>query len=144
MRVALYPLAFGTLVSWLLAGLFSQFLSFTLPFHDIEAMDLSEVLLEVLSAPATYVTLIVIALGILAWIGRDRRWLRLIAEALQPVQWSAERSFGFEWINRWLVTITINGAEDLRGLQTGSLNWNMLAILAGLVLVIAILAMGAV
>jgi len=144
MRVALIPLAFGTLLSWLLAGAFGRFLSFTMPFHEIEAHDLGTVLLEVVAAPATWGALGVIALGLLAWVFRARSGLRLIAEALNPLRWAAERSFGFEFINRWLVSITSTAAEDLRGFQTGLFNWNVLAILVGLVLVIAILALGAV
>jgi NADH-quinone oxidoreductase subunit L len=144
MQVALVPLALGTLVSWLLAGVLQRFLAFTLPFHDIEVSHLGEILLEVLSAPATWIALLVIALGLLAWVLRGRWLLRLLAGALEPLRWAAERSFGFEWINRRLVSITAHAAEDLRGTQTGLLNWNMVAILGALVLVIAILALGAV
>jgi NADH-quinone oxidoreductase subunit L len=144
MRVALIPLALGTLVSWLLAGEMVRFLSFTLPFHDIEVSDLGEILLEVIAAPATWGTLLVIALGLLAWVFRARRLPRLVVEALQPLRWAAENSFGFEWINRWLVSVTSTAAEDLRNTQTGLLNWNMVAILACLILVVAILALGAV
>jgi NADH-quinone oxidoreductase subunit L len=144
MRVALIPLAFGTLVSWLLAGVFGRFLAFSMPFHEIEALDLGEVLREVLTAPATWGAMAVIILGLAAWVFRASRGLRLIAEAFTPLRWAVERSFGFEWINRWLVSLTSNAAEDLRGSQTGLMNWNVLAILAGLVLVIAILALGAV
>jgi hypothetical protein len=35
------------------------------------------------------------------------------------------------------------GSETLRATQTGLLNWNILAIIAGLVVVLAILALGA-
>ncbi len=62
---------------------------------------------------------------------------------LSGIGWIAERSFGFEAINRAVVKVTGEAAEDLRGTQTGWLNWNVLAIVIGLVVVIAILALGA-
>jgi hypothetical protein len=41
------------------------------------------------------------------------------------------------------VQVTEQAAEDLRGSQTGLLNWNVLAIVISLVLVITLLALGA-
>ena len=38
--------------------------------------------------------------------------------------------------------MTQDAAESLRSTQTGVLNWNVLAILVGLVVVLAILALG--
>jgi NADH-quinone oxidoreductase subunit L len=143
MRVALIPLAAGTLVSWLLAGSFSEFLSFTMPFHEIDPHSLGEVLLEVITAPATWITLAVIGLGLAAWVWRGSRLVRLLAEALDPLRWAAEHSFGFEWLNRQISALTASAAEDLRAFQSGLLNWNVLAILAGFIVVIAILALGA-
>jgi len=72
MKVALAPLAFGTLTSWLLAGSFSKLLSDSLPAHSIEAFSTGEMLLEVLTAPVTLVAVGVILLGLAAWQWRDR------------------------------------------------------------------------
>jgi hypothetical protein len=41
-----------------------------------------------------------------------------------------------------VVGLTQNGAEDLRETQTGLLNWNVFGILAALVIVLGILALG--
>jgi NADH-quinone oxidoreductase subunit L len=141
MKAALVPLAIGTLVSWLLAGPFSRLLEETLPFHSIHAQSTGEILLEVILAPATWIALVAVGLGLAAWWWRDK--LRLISEALGGINWLAEQGFGFESINKMVVLITSQAAEDLRGSQTGLLNWNVLAIVIGLVLVIALLALGA-
>jgi hypothetical protein len=131
----------GTLVSWLAAGPFSRFLEETLPFHKIHALPTIEILKEVVLAPATWLALAVIALGLAAWWWREK--LRLFSEALSGIGWVAENNFGFEAINRAVVQVTSQAAEDLRGSQTGLLNWNVLAIVIGLGVVIALLALGA-
>jgi NADH-quinone oxidoreductase subunit L len=141
MRWALVPLAAATLVSWLLAGPLGKMLDETMPFHLIESYTTGTVLLEVIMAPATWIALVVVALGLAAWWWREK--LRLFSEALSGVGKVAQMSFGFEAINHWVVETTSQASEDLRGLQTGVLNWNVLAIVAGLVLVMVILALGA-
>jgi NADH-quinone oxidoreductase subunit L len=140
MRVALYPLAFGTLTTWLLAGPFSQMLAETLPLHAIEPEATLALVVKILAAPATWLALGVVALGLAAWWQRDR--LAIISEPLQDVGWIAEHSFGFEAINRGIVQTIQGWAEDLRGLQTGLLNWNIVAIVAGLIAVLLIVALG--
>ncbi len=141
MKTALAPLALGALVSWLLAGPFSRLLAETLPHHSIHALPTGEILLEVIKAPATYIALAAVALGLAAWWWREK--LRLFSEALSGILWVAAHSFGFEAINRGVVSVTNDAAEDLRGSQTGLLNWNVLAIIIALVLVLLLLALGA-
>jgi hypothetical protein len=67
----------------------------------------------------------------------------LISEPLRDVGWLAQHSFGFEAINHAVVRSVQGIAEELRGLQTGLLNWNVLGIVAGLVVVLLIVALGA-
>lgn len=141
MRIALFPLAFGTLTTWLLAGPFSSLLAETLPLHEMEPETTLAVMAEVAGAPATWLALAVIGLGLLAWWKRER--LQLITEPLQGIGHIAAHSFGFEAINRGIVTTVQNAAESVRGLQTGQLNWNILAIVVGLVMVMLITALGA-
>jgi len=141
MRVAFYPLAFGALTTWLLAGPFSALLSETLPFHDIHSATTAAFLVEVLAAPATWLALGVVALGLLAWWFRDR--LTLISEPFQDLGRAARASFGFEALNRLVVRTVQNAAEDLRDLQTGQLNWNVMGIVAALLVVLLIAALGA-
>jgi NADH-quinone oxidoreductase subunit L len=140
MRVALWPLAIGTLTTWLLAGPFSSMLSSSLPFHAIEAKTTSEVLIEILTAPATYLALVVIALGLAAWWQRDK--LSGITNSLKGLASAATNSFGFEAINTGIVKVTQDSAEALRVTQTGLLNWNVLGIVAALVIVLVILVLG--
>ncbi len=140
MRVALAPLAFGAFTTWLLAGPFSGLLQATLPFHEIEAASSLKILEEVVSLP-TLIALVVIALGLAAWHWRSA--LAGLARSLQGIGKIAADSFGFEAINKGIVTATQESAEALRVTQTGVLNWNVAAILAGLIVVLIILARGA-
>jgi NADH-quinone oxidoreductase subunit L len=141
MRTALYPLALGALTTWLLAGPFSRMLAETLPFHAIEPEATLDLVAKIVVAPATWLALGVVALGLAAWWQRGR--LAFFSEALQDVGRVAEQSFGFEAINRGIYQTVQGWAEDLRGLQTGLLNWNILAIIAGLIAVMLIIALGA-
>jgi NADH-quinone oxidoreductase subunit L len=141
MQSALYPLALGTLTTWLLAGPFAKLLSETLPFHEMEALTTEQYLLEVLEAPATYLALSVVGAGILAWVFRKQ--LAFVGEIFQDVARAAQESFGFEAINRVIVRAVQTTAEDLRGLQTGLLNWNVLAILTALIIVLLLVSLGA-
>lgn len=140
MKVALIPLALGSLTSWLLAGPFGRLLTESLPSHAIEVESTLAVVEEVLTAPATLAALAVIALGLagwvfrrqLAWLGRGFAWLISLAG----------KSFGFETINRGIVSGVQGTAEALRVSQPGQLNWNMFAIITALVLVILVLIVG--
>jgi NADH-quinone oxidoreductase subunit L len=139
MKVALVPLALGTLTTWLLAGEFGRFLGSALPAgHEVEST--GAVLAKVATAPATLGALAVVAIGLAAWWQRDR--LAGLARALSGIGAMASDSFGFEAINRGVVRATVDTAESLRATQNGILNWNVMAILLGLVVVLAILALG--
>jgi len=140
MKVAIAPLALGSLTTWLLAGSFSRLLSESLAAHDIEPQSTAEILLEVLTAPVTLVALLVIGLGLLAWWQRER--LAGVGKALTGLKNLASNSFGFETINRGVVLGTQVSAEKLRDTQTGALNWNVAYLLIALILVLAVLALG--
>jgi NADH-quinone oxidoreductase subunit L len=141
MRAALYPLALGTLTSWLLVGPFSHLLESSLPLHKIHSDSTLAFLLEVLSAPATRLVLAVIILGLAAW------WWRIhlvwLSNRLGRLDRLAQNSFGFESINSGVVHVLQRSAEGLRATHTGLLNWNILAIITALAIVLAILAWGA-
>jgi len=140
MRFALIPLAVGTLSSWLLGGAFAHFLAGSLPFHEIEEVTLLELLLEILKAPVTWGATLVVLLGLAAWFLRSR--LAFLTVLLRPFAWAAQRSFGFEAVNRAVAATIAAAGEDLRATQTGLLNWNILAILGGLLFVIFVLVVG--
>ena len=125
----------------MLAGPFSGLLASTLPFHNLQVESTGAILLAVITAPATYAALAVVALGLIAWWQREN--LRFISEPLRGVGRIAAESFGFEAINRWVVAQVSAAAESLSALQTGQLNWNILGIVAGLAVVLLILALGA-
>ena len=141
MKVALAPLAIAAVTSWLAVESFSKLLGeSSLPFHGIETLSLSEMFHEVLSIP-TLVALVVIALGIGLWFLRSK--LTGLVDGLKSLRWVADNSFGFEAINSAVVRITNSVAEALRGTQTGLLNWNVLGIMAALIILCTILVLGA-
>jgi len=141
MKVALFPLAFGALISWLAVGWISNLYHDTLPFHEIHALPFGEILLEVVSAPATYIALAVIALGGIAWWQRER--LAGIQRAFGFIGKAAEINFGFESINKAIVAGTEKTAEFIRPLQTGQLNWNIAGILGAIIIILIAVVWGA-
>lgn len=136
MRVSLGLLAFGTLTTWLLAGPFQSLLDPSI--HEDPIASTVQVLLQVATSPSTLAALIVVALGLAIWWWRDRltatqRWLEAPARI-------ASDGFGFEWINRRVIGVTSNAAGAVRLTQTGQLNWNVVGIIGGLIVVMMILA----
>jgi NADH-quinone oxidoreductase subunit L len=141
MRTALLPLAIGCFLTWLLAVGLSTSLNLTLPFHAITKISTLELVTEVVTAPATLVALLVIAAGLACWVWRDK--LASVTRGFRFLARWAENSFGFEAINSSIVKFTNSSAESLRNLQTGYLNWNIFAVMGGLVLLLVILIWGA-
>jgi NADH-quinone oxidoreductase subunit L len=140
MKVALGILAGGTLVTWLFFGGLSGLLSTTLPFHEIERESLSGLIQAILSAPATWFALGVVALGfILSWV-RARGFALFGGGWLKPF---VDTAFGLERANQVVVSGISRFAEGLRFTQTGELNWNILGMISGLLVVLVILWLGA-
>jgi NADH-quinone oxidoreductase subunit L len=140
MRVSLGILAVGTCVTWLLFGGLNGLLSTTLPFHEIEHESLLELVTAILSAPATWFALVVVAIGVgYSWV-RMRGFKFFGGGALQPL---VDTAFGFDSLNHFVVQLFSKSAERLRATQTGELNWNILGIIGGLLLVLVVLWMGA-
>jgi NADH-quinone oxidoreductase subunit L len=138
MRISLALLAFGTLTSWLLAGGLSGMLAGSLPFHEIETVGTLTMASKIFLAAPTWTALGVITLGAGLWIARGAlgKWTHVF----KPVVTSG---LGFEWVNQRIVNMTKRTAAILQRTQTGQLNWNIAGILAGLVLILLILARGA-
>lgn len=140
MQIALVPLAVGSLSTWLLAGCLARSLANSLPYHQLHALSTWQVVLEVISAPATLLALVVIALGLAAWWWRQN--LQPLAKfAVWPARW-ANADFGFEHINRGVVKLTMAAATIMRKTQTGQLNWNVLGIVGGFIAVLSLLVWG--
>jgi len=79
-------------------------------------------------------------LGILLWFTRSK--LEGLTNGLRSIRWASEKSFGFEALNTAFVEVLNNTAETLRGTQTGILNWNVLAISAGLIILFVVVVVG--
>ena len=136
MTIPLILLAAGTLTSWLLAGPLSHALHDTLPFHDLHALTLGEMVAEVMSW-GTAVALTIVLLGMAIWWQRAR--LGGFVKRLGWLEKTAVNSFGFEFINHGLTVGAQRAGALLQKTQTGQLNWNVVGILAGLLLVLLIL-----
>ncbi|MGZ9222618.1 MAG: NADH-quinone oxidoreductase subunit 5 family protein [Anaerolineales bacterium] len=140
MRVSLAILAGGTFVTWLFLGGLSWLLSSTLPFHELEYEPLAHIIEAILSSPATWLTLLIVAVGLgMSWL-RARGYRLFGGGWLNPF---VEASFGFEFINRLIVRGTYKMAEQLSLTQTGELNWNILGIFSALLMVLIVLWLGA-
>jgi NADH-quinone oxidoreductase subunit L len=138
MRVSLTVLAFGTLTTWLLAGGFSQLLSSTLPFHHLEAEPTLAMVAQIFLAPTTWIALGVILLGCASWLVHTR--FTSLTKAFKPM---LEAGFGFEALNRQIVQGVKRTAAFVQIAQTGQLNWNVVGIVAGLVVVLLVVLRGA-
>jgi NADH-quinone oxidoreductase subunit L len=140
MKVSLGVLAAGTFVTWLFFGGLNGLLSMTMPFHGFEHESLLEMVTAVLSAPATWFALLIVGLGFgISWV--RARGFRLFGGGwLQPF---VDTSFGFEPVNTFVVQGVSKFAERLRATQTGELNWNILGIIGGLLVVLVVLWLGA-
>lgn len=137
MKIALGLLAFGTFTTWLLFGGLSAQLAESLPQHGLHTESTWHLVEALLSAPSTWVALLVVAASLMLFYIVGRR-----AALTAPPAWFnalSESSFGFELLNRWVVSGMISLAERLRLTQSGELNWNILGILACLLTVLAVL-----
>ncbi len=140
MRIAMGVLAFGTLTTWLLAGPLGELFQKTLPFHQLHIETTVELVTSVLSSPVTWGTVVVIAFGLMAWWWRIR--LTRVLDRLQFIAHAAATDFGFEWLNRQIVSGAQRTAITLRRTQTGQLNWNVVGIVGGLVMVLLFVLIG--
>ena len=138
MRVSLSILAIGTLTTWLLAGGLSRMLAGSLLFHQVGSESTFAMVEKILLVPSTWITLGVIAVGFVFWIGRAK--LVKLTRAVKPVIASG---LGFEWLNQRIVNLTRWAGSALQLTQTGQLNWNVAGILGGVVLILLILVGGA-
>jgi len=140
MKVSLGILAAGTCITWLFFGGLNELLTSTLPFHGLEHETLREMIVAVISAPATWLAMSIVAVGL------GTSWLRARGLALFGGGWLnpfVESSFGFEWVNHLLVRGTYRIAAQLSATQTGELNWNILGIISALLVVLLVLWLGA-
>ena len=140
MRVALIPLAVGALTTWLLAGPLSAASSRSLPFHKLHELTTLRLVEEILLAPATWIAMAVISVGLLSWVFRAK--LGWLSKSLVWLAFAAKNSFGFEKLNQLVVTLIQRAASLLRKTQTGQLNWNITALISCLVIVLIIVIWG--
>jgi len=133
MRVPLAILALGVLTSWLLAAPLEGLLS---AGHQ-EYPGVFTLAAEVLVAPATWLAQLVILIGVLVWVFRDR--YQGLSRSLAAGVHTLVDNLGFDRLNTWVVSAFGKSAQALATLQTGQLNWNILGMLAGWVILLLIL-----
>ena len=141
MRFSLVILAFGVMTSWLLAGPFSKMLNQSLPFHEIHAESTIEIVINIATAPATWITVLVIFLGLFVW--QQRKAFKGVINQLGIFIRFSKDGMGFEWLNHQVVAGIRTAAAGLSITQTGQLNWNMVGIVAGLIILLVLLIWGA-
>ena len=140
MKVSLAVLSIGTFTTWLFFGGLNKLLSTSLPFHAIEKESTFEMVKAISFAPATWIALLVIALGLTLFFSLGRK--SALTENPRWLNSLTETSFGFESVNRFIVSSVSKFAENLRATQTGQLNWNILGIIGALFIVLAVLLWG--
>jgi len=140
MRVALGTLAVGSASTWLVVGPFGHMLHETLPYHELHAPSLGDLIGEVMGNPFTWLALLVIAGGAgLFWINI---FYPSLGKWTSRLQWAALSSFGFEWANRQVVGLIRALSALSSRIQTGKLNWNVLGIVATLAALLAWVYLG--
>jgi NADH-quinone oxidoreductase subunit L len=138
MRISLAALAVGNLFAWLLAGPLNQLLQVTLPHHHLHHWQTGELALTLLTAPTTWLALLVVGAGLAAWWYRNR--LQGAQTQLTKLIFLPKNEFGFEEVNQWITSSTQGAARLVSRTQTGQLNWNIVGILLTLIVVVIILA----
>lgn len=140
MWLPLFVLAAGSLTTWLLAGPFNRILVASLPYHDLHQETGSALLMEVLAAPATWLAVGVVLVFASVWLLRDR--LAKLSARAEPLIGFVEGGLGFEWVNKQIVRFTSSAAAAVQVTQTGVLNWNVVFIVGGLILLLGLVAWG--
>jgi NADH-quinone oxidoreductase subunit L len=135
MRVALLPLAAGSLVSWLAVGPLGALLAVGLALQPTGWGPL----VAVLTTPSTLASLFALLVGVTAWWWRERLvWLSTRFEWLRR---AARADFGFEWLDHEIAHAALATAGILRRTQTGQLNWNLAGLVAGLAMLLITFAL---
>ncbi len=140
MKISLALLSIGTCTTWLFFGGLNKLLSASMPFHGIEEESTLEMVKAISFAPATWIALLVIALGLTLFFTLGRKVA--LTESPRWLNTLTESSFGFESVNHFVVSTVSKFAEGLRVTQTGQLNWNILGIIGALFVVLAVLLWG--
>ena len=83
-------------------------------------------------SPATYLALAGTATGCALWW--FRRQLAALTARLHPLTEAAAHGFGFDALNMLIARLFHSAADALARTQTGSLNWNLVALAGALAL----------
>jgi len=139
MRVSLGVLAAGVVVGWLLVGPLGRMMERTLPYHHLHGLTLPELFAEAFrGAP---LTLAIVFAGFVLYLA-----LRRFAALWDRFDWLArfaDMDFGFSWISDRFAGAVQGIAEGARVTQTGQLNWNIFGLVLGLIVILAVLIVGA-
>lgn len=140
MRIPLLILAIATASTWLLAGPLAALFSKSLPYHTMHSLTIAEQAVEVFTNPMTYLTLLVIAAAVFIYLRTRQMRSRLVG--LRTFISLAENGFGFDAINTFVSRTTMQISNAFQYLQTGVLNWNVLGITTGLIILLSFIILG--
>jgi NADH-quinone oxidoreductase subunit L len=140
MQTSLMILAAGALTTWLFAAGFSSLLAESLPYHGIHATSNISLIREIISAPLTYVALLVIIAGGAIWQFRER--MAKVFRIPAPVTQFVDSGYGIEIPYTAFVRITQQASRFLRAAHSGQLNLNVAGISAALCILLALLLAG--
>lgn len=136
MKISLGILAVGTCLTWLLVGNLGILFEHTLPMHKVHALDLTHLAQEIFSAPATYLALGMVALGLALSFGLRKQ---AVVSPHPVLEMLGRESFGFDWLNHQIARITLQFGKWLQKTQTGEMNWNVVGIIGALAIVLGVL-----
>lgn len=140
MQWVLALLAVGTFTSWLLLQPVAQLFSQTLPFHSLEPLSLATAFTEIVTQPATYLVLSLTALGFGVWWWRSR--LPSVSGLVTALRNATNTGHGFDWLNSQVSAGVQMAGSYLARTQTGLLNWNLVGMVVGLLILLSLVALG--
>ncbi|MFC2045075.1 NADH-quinone oxidoreductase subunit L [Chloroflexota bacterium] len=139
MSLPLVILAIGATIFWVTIGPYTTTMVNSLPLYSVEHISIGTLVSTTFGSPVIWVTVGVIILLVLLWL----RWRATVADTFKEASsytLPLRKGYWFDSVYYSFVNNGILGSSQvLRKLQTGSLNYNILGIVIGLGVFLALL-----